>query len=90
VPDFAALLGNIDIGGMMAKFNDQMEKAMPKIAASAHRFMRSQQALKIEEIPPLVRKDAKRVRLTYGPYTLKGRKVFCLPADYGSSNATLE
>jgi hypothetical protein len=83
VPDFAALLEKtlekIDIGGMMAKYGPMMEKAMPKIGASAQRFMQSQQAMKIEQIPPLVRTDAKRVRLMYGPYTLKGRKVRLLP-----------
>ena len=78
MPDFAQLLGNIDLGGMMAKINSQMEKVMPKMAANAHRVMQSQQAMKIEQIPPLVRKDAKRVRLTYGPYVLKGRKVLLL------------
>jgi hypothetical protein len=82
VPDFAALLGKIDIGSMMAKYGSQMEKAMPKMAASAHRFMQSQQAMKIEQIPPLVRKDAQRVRLMYGPYTLKGRKVLLLPGRF--------
>jgi S-adenosylmethionine synthetase len=74
------LLGNIDLGGMMAKFNSLMENVMPKIAGSAHRIMQSQQAMKMEQIAPLIRKDAKRVRLTYGPYMLKGRKVLLLPS----------
>ena len=63
---------------MMAKMNSAMEKVMPKMAANAHRVIQSQQAMKIEQIPPLVNKDAKRVRLTYGPYVLKGRKVLLL------------
>jgi hypothetical protein len=32
-------------------------------------------AYKIEEIKPRFRPDAKRIRLTYGPYKLKGLKV---------------
>jgi hypothetical protein len=77
VPDFASWLANLDLGGIMAKMNEAMEKVMPKMAANAHRVIQSQQAMKIEQIPPLVNKDAKRVRLTYGPYVLKGRKVLC-------------
>jgi hypothetical protein len=39
------------------------------------RFLQSQKAMKIEEIPAIIRKDAKRIRLTYGPFKLKGRQV---------------
>jgi hypothetical protein len=82
VPEFAAWLenfmGKIDLASIMATYGPMMESMMPKIAGSAHRFLQSQQAMKIEQIPPVTRKDAKRVRLTYGPYVLRGRKVLLL------------
>jgi hypothetical protein len=34
-------------------------------------------AYKIEEVPPLRRKDAKRLKIIYGPYTLRAANV-CL------------
>ena len=63
----------------MTTYGPMMEKMMPKIAGSANRVLQSQQAMKIEQIPPVIRKDTKRVRLTYGPYALRGRKVLLLP-----------
>jgi hypothetical protein len=32
-------------------------------------------AYKIEEVPPLRRKDAKRIKIIYGPYTLRAANV---------------
>jgi hypothetical protein len=48
-------------------------------------FLQSQKAMKIEEIPPLVRKDAKRVRMTYGPFKLRGRQVCSLAGRFKAS-----
>jgi hypothetical protein len=50
--------------GLMSSFGPLMAK-----------FLQPKKAMKIEEIPSLVRKDAKRVRMTYGPFKLKGREV---------------
>ena len=35
-------------------------------------MMSPKSAMKIEEMKPILRPDAKRIRLTYGPYKLKG------------------
>ncbi len=37
--------------------------------------LQAQEATSIEEIPTLIRKDAKRLRITYGPFKLRGREV---------------
>jgi hypothetical protein len=41
----------------------------------ALKSMPTTKAATIEEIPPILRKDAKRIRVTYGPYNIKGAKV---------------
>jgi hypothetical protein len=48
----------------MNSFGNFALKNMPKTKAAT-----------VEEIPPILRKDAKRIRITYGPYNIKGAKV---------------
>jgi hypothetical protein len=48
---------------------------MPYLADLALKNMPKTKAATIEEIPPILRKDAKRIRVTYGPYSIKGAKV---------------
>jgi hypothetical protein len=50
--------------GVMSYLADLTLKNMPITKAAT-----------IEEIPPILRKDAKRIRVTYGPYNIKGAKV---------------
>ena len=49
--------------------------AMTFLGDLAMKNMPSTKAATIEEIPPILRKDAKRIRVTYGPYKIKGAKV---------------
>jgi hypothetical protein len=48
---------------------------MSIFSGSAGKKYPAQKAYKIEEIPPLRRKDAKRIKITYGPYTLRAANV---------------
>jgi hypothetical protein len=45
------------------------------LSGLAAKYMPTTKAATIEEIPPILRKDAKRIRVTYGPYNIKGAKV---------------
>jgi hypothetical protein len=49
---------------MISIFNGKAGKMYP-----------AQRAYKIEQIPPLRRKEAKRIKITYGPYTLRAANV---------------
>jgi hypothetical protein len=49
---------------MMSIFNGQAGKKFP-----------AKKAYKIEQVPSLRRKEAKRVKITYGPYTLRAANV---------------
>jgi hypothetical protein len=48
---------------------------MTYLGGLAAKSMPATKAAIIEEIPSILRKDAKRIRVTYGPYTIKGAKV---------------
>ena len=48
---------------------------MSSLAGLALKSMPTTKAATVEEIPPILRKDAKRIRVTYGPYNIKGAKV---------------
>jgi hypothetical protein len=37
--------------------------------------IQTRKALKIEQITPVLRKDSKRIKITFGPYLLKGAGV---------------
>jgi hypothetical protein len=52
------------IPDMMSIFNGKAGQRYP-----------AQKAYKIEAIPPLRRKDAKRIKITYGPYLLRAANV---------------
>ena len=56
-----------------------MISALPDIisifSGKAGKRFPAQKAYKIEQIPPLRRKDAKRIKITYGPYTLRAANV---------------
>jgi hypothetical protein len=49
---------------VLSIFNGQASKKYP-----------AQKAYKIEEIPSIRRKDAKRIKITYGPYALRAANV---------------
>jgi hypothetical protein len=73
-----SLLGGSDaITNMMSSIQaavmPRVSGLMSTFGPLAVKFLQSQKALKIEEIPPVLRKEAKRVRLTYGPYKLRGQ-----------------
>jgi hypothetical protein len=48
---------------------------MSSLGSLATGFLTSQKAMKIEKIQPLLREGATRIKITYGPYKLKGLKV---------------
>jgi hypothetical protein len=48
---------------------------MSSFASLATKFMATTKATTIEDISPVLRKDAKRIRITYGPYKIKGADV---------------
>jgi hypothetical protein len=48
---------------------------MSSLGGLALKFMPTTKAATIEEIPPVLRNDAKRIRITYGPYKIKGANV---------------
>jgi hypothetical protein len=64
---------------MMGKAGPLMSSMPPAMMAMSANFMANIippiKAVKIEEIKPRFRPDAKRIRLIYGPYKLKGLKV---------------
>jgi hypothetical protein len=53
----------------------KMKGAMPKGGMMSMMSMPSRKAYKIEQIPPQKYKDARRVRIMYGPYTIRSSKV---------------
>jgi hypothetical protein len=48
---------------------------MSSLGGLAFKLMPTTKATTIEEIKPILRNDAKRIRITYGPYKIKGAKV---------------
>jgi hypothetical protein len=76
MPDISALLGNVDLTPFISMGSSLIQTWLPKVSQYAHLAVQSQLAMKIEELPPLLRKDAKRVKITYGPYQIRGQKVF--------------
>jgi hypothetical protein len=69
-------MANINLGPIMAQVGSAMETYLPKLSPYANLVIQSQEAYRVEQIPPLIRPDAKRVRITYGPYGVRGQKVF--------------
>jgi hypothetical protein len=63
------------VSSVQAAIMPKMMPLMKSMGPLAVKFLQTQQAASIEEIPPILRKDAKRVRITYGPYKLKGAAV---------------
>ena len=47
-----------------------------------------QDPLSIEEIKPITNPAAKRLRLTYGPYKIKGKDVSAFGVDHSHSRLT--
>jgi hypothetical protein len=68
-------MGGLDLGAIMGKLPKMSPSVMASLGSIAVKFLQSQKAFKIEEIPSVLRKDAKRVRLTYGPYKLRASNV---------------
>jgi hypothetical protein len=56
------ILGSIP--DMMSIFSGKSSKRFP-----------AQKAYKIEQLQPVRRKDAKRIKITYGPFTLRAANV---------------
>lgn len=69
-----SLISSIGSSGMpkMPNIPPSLFSAMGSLAGT---FLPSQKAFKIEEIPPILRKDAKRLKFIYGPYKLKPKGV---------------
>jgi hypothetical protein len=89
-----SFLGGEDaVADMMVKLQTSLRPKigpmMEKFAPFAVSLLATQKAFKVEEIPPVLRKDAKRVRLTYGPYILKGAQVRRFGILHKSSQLTL-
>jgi hypothetical protein len=61
------------MSGIQAAIMPKASDLMSTFGTLAVKMLSPQRALKIEDIPPVLRKEAKRVRLTYGPYRLKGQ-----------------
>jgi hypothetical protein len=60
------------LGSLMQSISPAL---MPYLADLAAKSTPSTKAATIEDITPILRKDAKRIRITYGPYSIKGAKV---------------
>jgi hypothetical protein len=78
-------LGNLgNLGGLLGKtpqIDSSFMSSMGSLAAKlAHK------AMKVETIQPILRKDATRIRMTYGPYKLKPAKVNSLKTILGNSD----
>jgi hypothetical protein len=76
------------IRGGLSSLLGKLPKPDPSLLAGfgslATRFLKSQRALKIESIPPVSRKDANRIKITYGPYKRKSSKVWHIDLLSGS------
>ena len=62
-------------GGLGDKLGGGSSSLMGSLSALAVKFLPTQKAMKIEKVPPVLRPDAVRVKITYGPYKLRSAKV---------------
>jgi len=60
---------------MMWELIGSLPDAISIFTGQAAKKYPARKAYKIEEIPPQRRKDAKRIKVTYGPYTLRAANV---------------
>jgi hypothetical protein len=63
------------LSGLGSFMQNLPASAMSSLSGPALKSMPTTTASTIEEISPILRKDAKRIRITYGPYNIKGAKV---------------
>lgn len=67
-----SLLGGMDL----TKLSTMISPDMMKIAGSMmSRFLQSQKAYAVVEIKPILRPTAKRVKVIFGPYKIKGTET---------------